>query len=95
MAKKRSHPGPHKYQRVEWGKNKTIVWRCMLTNCSHYMHDDFIIGKQTLCHRCGDPTLMNKERQTRVRPVCESCKRVTGEMQEVNKMVDDILGGLK
>jgi hypothetical protein len=73
MAKKRIHLGPHKYQRVKWGKNGTIIWRCALPSCPHYTHPEFISGKVTLCWDCGQPCLIDTVRITRVKPKCDGC----------------------
>lgn len=91
MAKTPAHSGPHKYIKVKWGKNGTIVWRCILRNCMHYLHDEFVEGKLSLCHKCGGRFTMNKDKMRRTKPKCDNCQ--TKGPEGVGKL-DSLLHGL-
>jgi hypothetical protein len=89
---KPTHRGPHKYRRVKWGKHEAIVWKCVLTGCMHYIHDEFIEGKISLCYRCGNPFAMDKESMMRVKPCCSNCIR--RKVHDPIADLDALIGGL-
>lgn len=97
MSRKK-HQGPHKYQRIKWGKNETIVWRCVLPECTHYVQDKFIFGKNTVCWNCGATCSMDALRCTRARPTCNNCINKKRKIKEEETTpLDDLnalLGGL-
>lgn len=60
----------HKYLRVRLGKDKKfIVFRCVLTDCPHFIRREFIIGKRTICWRCGAEFVMTAKTQ-QLKPHC-------------------------
>ena len=70
----------HKYQKVVFRSKKkkgkeTEIWRCMLTNCQHYLVGEMVIGKLSLCNRCGDPFEMREANLQQKKPHCVSCTR--------------------
>jgi len=79
----------HKYQRVKWGKNKTIVWRCMLPNCQHYLHSDFIVGKVSICHGCGSQYVITLEKSHRAKPKCDDC--LNPNLKQIDDLLKDLL----
>lgn len=87
--KKTSHI--HQYQKVEWGKNGTIVWRCVLPGCSHYLHDQFIDGKRSLCNECRAVFIMNKDKMRRKKPKCDRCQM---KKDPIAAKFDSLLEGL-
>ena len=91
-AKKPKHVGPHKYQRIEWGKNGTHVWRCVLPDCTHYLHKEMVKGKRSLCHKCGATFLMTTEHILREKPKCENC--IDRKDRGLSLNLDKILEGL-
>lgn len=88
---KRQDHKVHKYKRVEWGKNKTIVFRCMLPGCSHYVHEEFVRGRMSLCWKCGNPFVMNPDKERRVKPKCDACQH---GRDPIMSRLDGILDGL-
>lgn len=68
---KKSHT--HQYKRV---KLKTAsVYRCMLTNCPHYIGEEFILGRESLCPSCGREFIIDKYASMRVNPICIDCRK--------------------
>lgn len=55
----KKHNGPHKYKRVR-AKTGTILWRCMLPGCPHYIRDEFIEGQESLCWRCDQVMVIER-----------------------------------
>lgn len=78
MAKKSDHV--HKYERVEVGKNKWIVYRCTLPNCTHYLPNaELIVGRQSLCWGlCGGTTIYSQDDYNRKlkQPMCAGCRAI-------------------
>ena len=72
-------PHIHMYEKVKWGANKTVVWKCCLVECRHYLHVEFILGKKSLCFKCGQPFLMTYTKLLRNRPKCDDCQSVSGQ----------------
>jgi hypothetical protein len=69
----------HMYEKVKWGANKTIIWKCCLADCSHYLHVEFILGKKSICFKCGNPFLMTYSKLLRNRPKCDDCQSLSGQ----------------
>lgn len=92
MAKKKAHV--HKYQLIKWGKNQTLVFRCMLAGCPHYIHKEMALARVSLCHKCDRPFIMNKYSIERKYPKCESCVRTLKQQDPVFDDLDALLGGL-
>ena len=66
----------HKYRLVQWGKKGTIVYRCMLPGCPHYVHATFIRNRLTICWQCGDTLVMTPDKMRRVKPKCDKCVKL-------------------
>jgi hypothetical protein len=64
----------HQYRRQKIGKAKNyIIYRCMRPGCAHYIAEDFIEGRRSICWRCDEEfTITHK--LLRIKPVCEKCK---------------------
>lgn len=89
--KSKAHAGPHKYKRVKWGDKGTLVWRCMLENCQHYLHAEMIENKQSRCWKCGRTFVMDKDRMQRVKPKCSGC---IDHKDAITEQLDRLLKGL-
>lgn len=61
----------HKYLRIKTEKNERILFRCVLPNCSHYIMEEFIIGKECICWRCSKVFVILGRMKYRTRPYCE------------------------
>lgn len=79
------HDGrPHKYQRFSTSTPGRFIWRCMLNECSHWVFQELILGRTTLCHRCGDPFVMDRKALSLKKPHCRKCTR--GKSREAEKI---------
>lgn len=91
------HEGPHKYSKAKF-KTGTIIYRCGLTNCPHYIHEPMIIGKLSLCWRCGFVFIITKKTTTSKKFHCERCTRGKyNKPKQVSQIsesdIDKLLGG--
>ena len=90
----------HKYYLSYLNDKKTFpVYICML-GCSHYRRLDIMVGKKSICWRCGEVftfTIEQVKRKPR-KPCCKSCvrrkgKRVTAKEAildtAIDRMVED------
>jgi len=91
MAKKKAEH-IHKYQRIKWGKNGTVVWRCMLTNCNHYLHPEMVRNRVSLCWKCLKPYVLTPEKMLRERPKCDGCRSKGSDefMTQVDNLLRDL-----
>lgn len=67
----------HTYRRVEWGKNKYVIYRCMEPTCTHYLPSHAILSKPTKCYACGAVFLITQDMISRktMKLRCEECKK--------------------
>ena len=71
----------HKYVRVTFNNPKrggaeTVLWKCVLTNCSHYLVGEMVLGKLCLCNRCDKEVFEMKEAHLEFKkPHCLSCTK--------------------
>lgn len=88
----------HKYKKVKLGKGKDyVVYACALPDCTHYLPSDLIVGKQSLCWRCGDKFIINERNRNLKKPHCRNCtasktgkiKKETGTIREVREEMFD------
>jgi hypothetical protein len=63
----------HRYEKTEWGRRKTVVWKCTLDECTHYLHPEMIKGRLCLCYKCGHSFKLDKNKLERRRPICDVC----------------------
>lgn len=96
----------HQYQRRVLGKNKDyIVYSC--ATCSHYIPEELVIGKQSLCNRCKKATVIvkkNREGGIPHRPHCDDCtwtrsskNKSSNEVKPstMSSFIEQVLGGSK
>lgn len=86
-----SHVGPHKYMQIEWGKNKTLVYRCMLKDCPHYLHVEMMRNRTSLCWKCNEPFLVTHDKLRRIKPKCDKCQH---KNDPILSRLDDLLKDL-
>jgi hypothetical protein len=59
----------HKYQRIKLGK--FVVFKCTIGGCPHYIRKELIVGRQTICWRCGQPFFIDKSAARLKSPHCD------------------------
>lgn len=90
-AKKKVHPGPHKYERVAWGAKGTLVYKCQLPACTHYLHPEMVVGQLSICPKCRGQFLMTKAKAQRKKPKCDHCVK---KKDNVYAALDELLVNL-
>lgn len=72
----------HKYRRAKLGKGRR-VYECVLPDCTHYLYEDRVLGKKTICWVCGRPTLIYKDSNgILARPHCKTCTKRKVDIDE-------------
>lgn len=95
----------HKYIRDILGHKKrtnqkpkatdTLIFKCILPGCSHYIRNQFIEGKISECWECHENFVIDKIASRLQKPICQACRmkrRRTKIETPVEDMLDDILG---
>lgn len=81
----------HQYMRIK-GKN-SVMYRCMLPGCSHYIMGQFIVNKIALCPYCGENFLVTYDLARRKRVHCADCmksKKDKIKVEEVTNFLDEL-----
>lgn len=66
----------HTYRRFKQGSihSPYIIFRCMEPRCSHFVHEDLIVGRECLCYICGKSFILLQKHKRMRRPHCANCK---------------------
>ena len=71
------HRGAHKYLRIRSGPraNNEFKFRCVLPDCSHYVTQDFIVGKISVGWRCDTEFVIDQKAAMLKKPHCRKCTK--------------------
>jgi|SRR6187551_1625192 len=88
----------HKYRKAKLTpQSNTVIFRCVLPDCSHYVYPNLYKGKQSICWRCGEPFVIEREHARMAKPHCSKCIIRKGGKTHApisNEQVNDILNDL-
>jgi hypothetical protein len=88
MTKRQLSKHVHLYEKVKWGKEGTVIWKCQVLNCTHYLHVEFILGRTSICYKCGLPFTMTPPKLLRKKPKCDKCQQLSGQgPKRIDKVV--------
>lgn len=79
----------HKFMRVKLGRKGYEVFKCMVPDCPTYIRKELVVGRQTICWRCGIVLIMNQWHATMKKPHCRTCTRPYVRAEEKNEEVVD------
>ena len=75
MKIKIKHDGPHKYIRGVFKQSGTLIFRCGLPGCPHFLYEPLIVGKISVYWRC-DLSFIVTQKTTKYKKFhCEDCTR--------------------
>lgn len=69
----------HKLRRHKFKTGNTVYF-CMLPDCNFKIAQPFALGKRSICHRCGEPFVMNEYSVRLAKPHCEDCHQTKAEI---------------
>jgi hypothetical protein len=84
----------HQYKKVKL--KIAYVYRCMLSNCNHYIMPEFIMGKESVCPSCNHEFVIDKYASMRTNPICIDCRKehptpLTNSSKPDSNVIADIL----
>lgn len=93
MAKRIQHK-VHKYVRGHLGTNKkTVIYKCSLPGCPHYVYPDRVLNQISICNKCEKEFVMpSKFSALKASPVCPDCLDVTVLDPVIEQTIDRLLG---
>lgn len=81
----------HRYERAFLGKKGTYeVFRCNLSDCTHYLPKRLAKGKRSICNRCGGELIMDTRSMNLEKPHCVDCIQVRGKSETHDKLLEFI-----
>jgi len=78
----------HQYKKVKLSKGGADVYRCMLSNCSHYIPPALLLGRESLCPSCHQVFTIDKYASKRTFPVCEDCRKSKDSSEQSSPKLD-------
>ena len=72
MSKKEQHV--HKFKRLTY-KSGNQIFFCALPDCNKKISTALVLGKRSLCWRCGQEFLMSDYSLRLAKPHCDSCHK--------------------
>lgn len=60
----------------------------MLPSCSHYVREEFILNRESICWSCEKVFVISRKKKRK--PVCEECRKKLYKTKEEN-VVEDII----
>ena len=72
----------HKFKRKTYKTSGTHMFFCCLPDCYFKSEPDFLVGKESICHRCGKVFILNMYSITLVKPHCDDCTIKRGNYYE-------------
>ena len=76
----------HTYARCSWNPK---MFRCLDKYCTHEIAKFRIIGKASLCCKCGKEITLTAEHLRRAKPACLACSN-TRESRQINAVASEI-----
>jgi hypothetical protein len=72
----------HKYMRFKFPKGRT-AFKC--ASCPHYVFPNMIVGRSSICWRCGMEFIMDERASKLKKPHCDCRKRQLDKVLELVK----------
>lgn len=95
MPNKKSDHEVHKYYRTEFSNSGTTIYRCGLPGCPHFVYEPLVIGRFSVCWRCGNDFIINKKTIRNRKLHCEECTKGKEQVRkDVPKLIDEFIKGL-
>jgi hypothetical protein len=73
----------HKLKRLRY-KSGNEIFFCALPDCSFKTNTSLVLGKRSICWRCGNEFIMNEYSLRLAKPHCDDCHKPKREYAEVD-----------
>jgi hypothetical protein len=87
--KRKVHEGPHKYIKARFTKSRSIIFKCGLQGCTHFIYEPLIIGRESVCWVCNEIFEVIRKSIRNKKLHCEDCTR--GKKSLLSKKELDLL----
>ena len=77
----------HRYQRTNIAKQqgkKYEVYRCSLPDCNHYLVPELVVGKKSVCWRCGETFILVADLARLAKPHCKACTKTEDPLPSID-----------
>lgn len=64
----------HKLRRHRY-KTGSSIYFCTLPDCNYKVSTELVLGKTSICNRCGKPFVLNEYSIRLAKPHCDACHR--------------------
>jgi hypothetical protein len=84
----------HRYQRRNIAKSqgKTyLVYYCSLPDCNHYLVPELVVGKKSICWKCGEAFILTADLARLAKPHCKKCGTQGTKRVEDSKTMEEFL----
>ena len=61
MSKTKDHE-IHKYYQSKFKTSGTVIYRCGLEGCPHFVYEPLILNRLSICWRCGDSFVLTQNK---------------------------------
>src|SRR5580692_1622875 len=79
----------HKLKRLRY-KSGNVIFFCALPDCSFKINIQLVLGKRSICWRCGNDFIMSEYSLRLAKPHCKACHHPKNEPSEVIPSIDII-----
>lgn len=81
----------HKYRRAKLGKS--VIYKCAISGCTHYILKDLIEGRISVCWRCPNPFVITKKtlKNCPAMPHCDNCYPKSDEDIAMDNLIEDLI----
>ncbi len=73
----------HKFKRLKY-KTGNIIFFCSLPDCTYKTNIALVLGKRSICWRCGEPFLMSEYSLRLAKPHCENCHKPKNDPESLD-----------
>jgi len=74
----------HKLKRLKYKSGNTVFF-CALPDCNFKTNISLVLGKRSLCWRCGEPFIMNEYSLRLSKPHCDNCHKTKKEVPWIHE----------
>jgi hypothetical protein len=76
-------PGTKRYKKTLIKTGGSIVYKCMIPGCTHFIDKGLLEGRESICWICGDKMVITSEAAKLVKPRHWDCRPGAAEAAEV------------
>lgn len=79
----------HKYKKTVFRQSRTVVFKCTLPGCTHFILPELLLGRKSICWRCEKEHVVIDNGLAK--QICESCRSLRRKKKKFNESTIDTL----